>query len=354
MDEQLIRRVPLFSTLPQSEITYLDETLPRVIIPKGTVIIHEGSSGNQFYVLLEGQVEIFKSLTKPAERSLGLRQEGAFLGEMSLFNLEGRHTASVVAITELRVLQLIREDFNALLIRNPTLAYTMTRLLSQRLEESDNQATQELLEKNRQLTQAYDATIEGWSRAMEIRDEETEGHLERVRDLTIELAKAVGMNADELANIRRGALLHDIGKLGVPDGILLKTGKLTEEEFMVMRKHPQMAYDMLFPIEYIRPSIDIPYCHHEKWDGTGYPRGLKGKDIPFAARLFAVIDVWDALRSNRPYRSSLPEEKVISHLRFKAGTQFDPEAVELFIQMICKNHPEKAELWSQLPPLPCD
>jgi len=185
-----------------------------------------------------------------------------------------------------------------------------------------------------QLRLAYDATIEGWSRAMDLRDEETEYHTQRVTSMVLELARAAGMGDEELVHVRRGALLHDIGKIGVPDHILLKPGKLTEEEWEVMRQHPVYAYEFLSPIEYLRPALDIPYCHHEKWDGTGYPRGLKGEEIPLAARLFAVVDVWDALRSDRPYRKAWSEAQTLTHIRSQSGKHFDPRAVDLFFQML--------------------
>ena len=144
------------------------------------------------------------------------------------------------------------------------------------------------------------------------------------------LARAAGLLEDELPHIRRGVLLHDIGKMGIPDSILLKPYQLNAEEWEIMHQHPKFAYELLSPIEYLRPALDIPYCHHEKWDGTGYPRGLKGEQIPLAARLFAVVDVWDALRSDRPYRKAWAEETVREHIRSLAGIQFDPHAVELF------------------------
>ncbi len=143
----------------------------------------------------------------------------------------------------------------------------------------------------------------------------------------------MGVSEEEIVHIRRGALLHDIGKMGIPDSILLKPGPLTDEEWVTMRKHPQHAYDMLSPIAYLNPALDIPYCHHEKWDGSGYPRGLAGPQIPLAARIFAVVDVWDALRSDRPYRARWPEEKVREHIRSLAGTHFDPQVAEVFLNM---------------------
>ena len=152
--------------------------------------------------------------------------------------------------------------------------------------------------------------------------------------MTLNLARAFGLPEEQLLHIRWGALLHDIGKMGVPDHILLKPEELTEEEWVQMRNHPQSAYDLLKPIAFLTPALDIPYCHHEKWDGTGYPRGLKGEDIPLVARLFAVVDMWDALRSDRPYRTAWPKEKVLEHIQSLSGTHFDPKAVESFLELI--------------------
>jgi HD-GYP domain-containing protein (c-di-GMP phosphodiesterase class II) len=191
----------------------------------------------------------------------------------------------------------------------------------------------ELQRSNTDLTLAYDTTIEGWSRAMDLRDKETEGHSRRVSDMTLDIARNMGIKEENLVHIRRGALLHDIGKIGVSDSILLKPGPLSGEEWIIMKKHPEYAYNMLCPIEYLRPAIDIPHCHHEKWDGTGYPRGMKGEEIPLAARIFAVVDVWDALNSDRPYRTAWPKDKVIDHIRSLSGSHFDPEVVEAFLHM---------------------
>jgi HD-GYP domain-containing protein (c-di-GMP phosphodiesterase class II) len=197
-----------------------------------------------------------------------------------------------------------------------------------------------LQRSNTELSIAYDATIEGWSRALDLRDKETEGHTERVTEMTLELARSAGISEEELVPIRRGALLHDIGKMAIPDSILLKPGPLDEREWEIMRQHPTQAFQLLSPIIYLRLALDIPYCHHEKWDGTGYPRGLKGDVIPLAARLFAVVDVWDALRSDRPYRAGWPEEKVIEHIQAGSGTHFDPHAVELFLRVRSENTEE--------------
>jgi putative two-component system response regulator len=191
-----------------------------------------------------------------------------------------------------------------------------------------------LQELNKQLLVAYEATIEGWSHALDLRDKETEGHSQRVTALTVQLASRFGLPEEQLSHIRRGALLHDIGKLGIPDSILHKTDKLTEEEWVLMRRHPQFAFEMLQSVEYLRPALEIPFCHHEKWDGTGYPRQLIGKEIPIAARIFAVVDVWDALRSDRPYRPAWTKEKALEYIRDQSGKHFEPQIVTLFLKVV--------------------
>ncbi len=187
---------------------------------------------------------------------------------------------------------------------------------------------------NLDLTLAYDATIEGWSRALDLRDKETEGHTQRVTDMTVKLSRAFGLGDLEIIQIRWGALLHDIGKMGVPDNILLKPGPLTDQEWVIMKKHPIFAYEMLYPIRHLRSALDIPYCHHEKWDGSGYPQGLVGVHIPKAARIFAVVDVWDALSSDRPYRAAWPADKVREYIINSSGTHFDPHVVDVFMQLL--------------------
>ncbi len=194
-----------------------------------------------------------------------------------------------------------------------------------------------LQQSHAKLLEAYEATIEGWSHAMDLRDRETEGHSRRVAELTVKMAKMFGMKDQDLVHIRRGAFIHDMGKLGVPDAILQKPAALTDQEWEIMRKHPQLAHDMLYSIEYLRPAMDIPLNHHEKWDGTGYPRGLKNEEIPVAARLFSVVDVWDALTSDRPYRPAWKEEDALDYIREQSGLHFDPQVVDLFFKVIEEN-----------------
>ena len=183
------------------------------------------------------------------------------------------------------------------------------------------------------LQEAYERTIEGWVHALDMRDKETEGHTQRVTRLTVKVARALGFSEEELIHIQRGALLHDMGKMAIRDDILQKPGPLTDVEWVEMRKHPIYTYEMLSPIAYLQPALDIPYCHHERWDGSGYPRGLKAEEIPLAARLFSIIDVWDALSSDRPYRNRSPHEEVAAYLRKEAGRLFDPSLVELFLSV---------------------
>jgi HD-GYP domain-containing protein (c-di-GMP phosphodiesterase class II) len=192
----------------------------------------------------------------------------------------------------------------------------------------------ELRQANYGLTLTYDTTLEGWSRALDLRDKETEGHTQRVTELTVKLAEMLGIKDEGLVHIRRGALLHDIGKLGVPDHILLKEGPLDEDEQAIMKQHPLHAYNLLFPIGYLRPALDIPYRHHERWDGSGYPDGLKGTEIPLAARIFAVVDVWDALISDRPYRKAWSQQKALRYIRGMSGIQFDPSIVDAFLLLM--------------------
>lgn len=211
--------------------------------------------------------------------------------------------------------------------------YVLDALAQQAAMAIDNAGLFDGLQRaNVELALAYDSTLEGWARALELRDKETEGHTRRIIELTMRLARALEVREEDLVHVRRGALLHDIGKMGIPDSILLKPGPLTEEEWEIMRRHPVYAHELLSPIPYLRPALVIPYCHHEKWDGTGYPQGLRGEQIPLAARIFAVADVWDALRSERPYRPPWTDDQARQYIREQAGRHFDPRVVEAFLR----------------------
>ena len=242
----------------------------------------------------------------------------AFEGEM--FRLNGTAFPAQISAVLLR-------------LQGNTEARFMIRDLSTQL-----QTEADLEQARNDLLNAYEATLSGWARTLELRDHETQGHSERVAQLTVAVARTLGVAEDAIVHIRRGALLHDIGKLGIPDSILFKPGALTVEEWAIMRKHPQHAYSLLADIDYLRPALDIPYCHHEKWDGSGYPRGLKGEEIPLAARIFAVVDVWDALTSERPYRKEWTREATLEYIQNWSGTHFDPMVVDVALQVLKAHH----------------
>jgi HD-GYP domain-containing protein (c-di-GMP phosphodiesterase class II) len=183
-----------------------------------------------------------------------------------------------------------------------------------------------------ELILAYDATLEAWATTLDLRHKEAKGHTLRVMEMTLSLAKAMGVSNQELVYIRYGALLHDVGNMTVPESILFKQGELTADEWVAIHMHPYNAYEMLQSISFLRPALDIPYYHHEKWDGTGYPRGLRGEQIPLAARMFSIVDVWVALTSNRPYRPAWSEDKALDYIRKQSGIHFDPKIVNLTLE----------------------
>ena len=282
----------------------------------------EGFAGK---ALQDDRAVIVSDLDTHAE---GFRRSPAFSAE-SFFFYAGRRL-TVKGKTE-GVLELYR--------RSPFRSYPSWELYFETLAGQaavalDNSyLLQGLRKANQDLAEANEAAIEGWAQALELRDHETEGHSRRVTDMTMDLARGFGIDGEELGCLRHGALLHDIGKMGIPDSILLKPGPLDEAEFAVMKQHPTIARDLLVRLRFLDRSLDIPYCHHEKWDGSGYPRGLAGGDIPLSARLFAVVDVWDALRSDRPYRAAWPEDKVRAHIASLAGSHFDPAVAKAFLAL---------------------
>lgn len=248
--------------------------------------------------------------------------------------VDNRIHAGIFQESDLRLITAFA-DQAAVAIDNAQLIEDLT-LSNLKLERANAELEKTNLELERaymELGIAYEATLRGWVVALEKRDKETEGHTRRVTVLTQRLAQKMGVDRESLEHITRGAMLHDVGKMAISDVILRKEGKLTAEERVIMEKHPVYAYEMLHTIEFLHPAIDIPYYHHEKWDGTGYPHGLKGEEIPFAARVFAVIDVWDALTSKRPYHEAKPYEEVRRMIKADSGKHFDPQVVEAFLDM---------------------
>jgi putative nucleotidyltransferase with HDIG domain len=202
------------------------------------------------------------------------------------------------------------------------------------LTENFNQMIISMRESKNQILVSYDSTLEGWSKALEYRNEETKGHTDRVLELMLKAARELGIEESKMDHIRRGALLHDIGKMGIPDMILNKPHALTEEEQRIMQQHPVYACEMLKDIEFLKPALNIPYCHHEHWDGSGYPQGLKGEEIPIEARIFALVDAWDAITTDRPYRSAMTKDEAVNTIRSEIGSHFDPEIAERFLKLV--------------------
>jgi putative nucleotidyltransferase with HDIG domain len=242
---------------------------------------------------------------------------------------------AVPLIAKGSVLGVLEVFHRELLVSNGEWLSFLETLAGQAAIAIDNAELFSKLERsNVDLLRAYDATIEGWAHALDLKDEETEDHSQRVTELTLRIASKMSIKDEDLAHVRRGALLHDIGKMGIPDSILLKPGKLTDDEWEIMRKHPVYAFEMLSSIDYLRPALDIPYCHHERWDGSGYPRGLKGKQIPLEARIFAVVDVFDALTNDRPYRKAWARETALEYIREQSGKHFDPQVLSVFMHEV--------------------
>lgn len=223
------------------------------------------------------------------------------------------------------------------IVRDNTVRANLQRMVWQRRNELDlmtDELIHDLKKANDDMIQAYESTLEGWARALELRDFETQGHSQRVTGLAVEIAQHMGLTAERLIDVRRGALLHDIGKMSIPDDILLKPAPLTNAEWTIMRRHPVYAFELLSPIPFLRPALPIPYYHHERWNGSGYPLGLRGEQIPLEARIFSVVDVWDALSSDRPYRDAWPKEKVLKYILAEKDILFDPLVVDVFIKLI--------------------
>ncbi|MCX7796396.1 MAG: PAS domain S-box protein [bacterium] len=304
-------------------------------------------------IILLDKDGIIKSWSLSAKRILGWKREDVLEKPIYSINFQNNNFSKFIdmalngeTLTNIE-LKYKREDEREIELEisispvhntNKTILYILLMLSDiterKRLERENIQNLKTITELYRKLEKAYDATIRSWGKILELRDKETEGHTERVVDLTIALAKRLGLKDEEVINIRRGAFLHDIGKLSVPDSILLKPGKLNAEEWEIIKKHPVIAYEALSSIEDLKPTLDIPYCHHENWDGTGYPRGLKGEEIPLSARIFAIADVWDALTSDRPYRPAWSKEEALRYIKEQAGKHFDPKIVEVFLEII--------------------
>jgi putative nucleotidyltransferase with HDIG domain len=315
-----------------------------LINPNTQTLYHAASSGFRSEAIKNTRLYIGDSLAGQAIRTrttihIPNLSDSKLLQRVQLLNEEGFVTYFGVPLIAKGQIKGVLETFH----RSPIEPDSEWRsfletLAGQAAIAIDNSVLFEELQKtNLNLSLAYDATIEGWSKALDLRDQETEGHTLRVTEITVQLADIMGIGTTDLVHIRRGALLHDIGKMGVPDSILHKAGSLTEEEWAIMHRHPEFAFEMISPITYLRQALDIPYGHHERWDGSGYPRHLPGEQIPIAARIFAVVDVWDALTSDRPYRKAFTKAKAAEFVRKNSGKLFDPRVVDAFSRMIAND-----------------
>jgi len=337
LDLDIIMRIILDQTKDMLQVDAATINLSNPEALESAYVYHTGFSSAESAMRLTGDKQRLRQVISERKRlsAADLRQEASFAQSSSLLEKEGFRAYYGLPLTAKGQVKGALEVFHGEALQaDEDWLELMETLAGQAAIAADNiQVYDDLRRSLSEVTRAYDSTIVGWSRAMDLRDKETEGHTQRVTEQTLKLARAMGMDESELVHVRRGALLHDMGKLGIPDSILLKADKLSEQEWEIMRQHPRFAFEMLAPVEYLRPALEIPYCHHEKWDGTGYPRGLKGEQIPLAARIFAVIDVWDALSSERPYRKAWPQEKVFEHIRSLSGTHFEPQVVEAFLGM---------------------
>ena len=312
-----------------------------LINPNTQTLYHAASSGFRSDAIKNTQLYIGDSLAGQAIRTrttvyIPDLSQSKFLPRVQLLTEEGFVTYFGVPLIAKGQIKGILETFHrSLLEPDSEWRNFLETLAGQAAIAIDNSVLfEELQQTNLNLSLAYDATIEGWSKALDLRDEETEGHTLRVTQMTLQLADKMGISTTDMVHIRRGALLHDIGKMGVPDNILHKAGPLTDEEWAIMHRHPEFAFNMISSISYLRQALDIPYAHHERWDGSGYPRHLVGEQIPLAARIFAIVDVWDALLSDRPYRKSWTKETAIEFIRANSGILFDSRVVESFLQIV--------------------
>jgi len=285
-----------------------------------------------------------KSIAKKASQVIG-QPSAVVFSEWIALGEKFRDTENLEITTSVKGNSLIYEvnifpilDNRKRTVGRVFVAHDITRRKT--LEDGYRQLSEELeqrvQERTDELAEAYDTTLEGWVRALELRDKETEGHSRRVTETTLKVAKKMGVNDNELVHIRRGAVLHDIGKIGIPDEILRKPDTLTDDERKIVMEHPTIAYNFLAHIPHMKSSLDIPYCHHEKWDGSGYPRGLRGNEIPLSARIFTVVDVWDALSADRPYRKAWPKEEIVKYISSESGKYFDPQVDAIFLDMLEK------------------
>ena len=330
-----LHQIPFFAGLSKTALHELVAQCRTHRCHAAQIVFREGETGDSMYVVLDGQVEIIQAFESQA-LPLGVILPGDFFGEMVLFDNVPR-SATARAGGESLLLEIRQTTFHTLLHTYPQIADDALRVLSARLREANTRRLATLVRQNqalelanRQLQASYNTTLEALSVALDLRDRATQGHSQRVATYSLLIAQELGVPLTENESLRLGALLHDIGKIGVSDTILHKTTKLTPEEWYEMRKHPEMGAAVIEKIEFLNSARDIVIAHHEKFDGTGYPYGLRGNEIPLAARIFSIADVFDAVTTFRPYRVPMSPHDAAEMIRAQAGTAFDPEIIPAF------------------------
>ncbi|MBI5877914.1 MAG: cyclic nucleotide-binding domain-containing protein [Chloroflexi bacterium] len=332
-----LRQSPLLRTLPALLLDALAARASEQRYCCGDIVFHDGDSGRSLYLIASGEVDIVID-HHGQEFVLARIGAGEPFGEMALIDDSPRSATVRASSPELVVLELQRSDLLEALQIHPPALYEILRLLTGRLRASDSVRVQELVNKfealaeaNRRLESNYNATLAALSQALDLRDQAIFGHSERVSTYSLAIGDALALPAQQLHSLRLGALLHDIGKIGVSDTILRKPGPLSADETQEMRLHPAWGKRIIEGIEFLRPALDVVYAHHERWDGRGYPRGLRGDDIPLTARIFAVVDVFDALTMVRPYKLAWPTAQAREQIVGESGKAFDPRIVGAFL-----------------------
>lgn len=337
--DQLLLRVPFLADLEPEFLVNIRNVCERRTFPPGHILFRQGDPGNDLYIVASGQVEIYRMDNDGRQVLLDTNRPGDVFGELALV-ADMPRAAMAITVNETEMLTLNKANLLSLLIKKPDRLFKIIGLISQRLVDQDNRVIEELRTINQQLVNAYQkldesytATLVSLNGALDLRDSATEGHSRRVVAFSLMLGKALDVEGDALIALERGALLHDVGKIGVPDAILRKPGPLTDAEWRTMRKHPEWGAKIVRDIPFLQDEAEIVYSHHERWNGTGYPRGLKGDAIPLGARIFAIADVFDALVSQRPYKEGMSFDDAYDYIIEAAGIEFDPRVVDVFEQV---------------------
>jgi len=328
-----LRDISFFSGLSEYDLHQIDQiTVERSYSP-GELIVEENTEAERFFIIHRGKIEIVKRFEDGEEFVLGVHSDGDFFGEMALLD-EGPRSATARALEDTTVVEISRQDFEALLYKAPVLAYGIMKELSARLRGTAALLVSHLQRKNRQLLQSYVDTVNALIQAVEARDAYTRGHTERVTRMAKAMGRHLGLTEETLFVVEIASLLHDIGKIGIPDEILQKPGPLESGEYELVKQHPEQGSRMIDRILYLEQAVPQVLAHHERFDGSGYPRGLAGEDIPLPGRIIAVADVYDAMTSDRRYRKAMGRERALAVIREGAGKQFDPGVVEALLAVV--------------------